>query len=204
MKRVICLLTLLFATGARAQLPAVTLRIAQGGKVVSDGMALVTNVDHIWVRAKLPPQIARQSEVSSRSMPMVDLTITSNADGKVVPSRYAVTAFNVAPEGASIEMILEIPVSADERSAVLAGYIDDVIRGESSPQLAGWLRSQRDQAIAALERSFVQQRPGDYVLCFQLANPRIEGASATIPLRVVETGTFADRLKEPAQGRKPE
>ena len=204
MKHIVCVFVLFVAVVARAQAPAaMTLQVAQGDKVVSNGMAMVVNIDHIRVRATIPANIAQQSDLDSvRSVPVVELTVTSNADGRVVPSRHSITGFSVAPEGALIDMVLEIPIGAGERRAIVERLVDEVTRNASSPQVAEQLHLQRQYAIKWVDSLFVQHRTGDYTLCFQLRNPRMDGVSSIIPLRVVDAGTFADRMKEPPSAAK--
>jgi hypothetical protein len=197
MYRFVWIASLLVAVLVRAETPGLKLDVLQGDKAIaSSATAVVTNIDYIRVRATIAPDLVQESTMAtSQAAPAFDVTVTSTADGSVVPIRHSLVAFSTSPSGASIDFVLEIPVPVAERRSIVEGFIDEVIHDASADERR-LLLQQRQQAIAAIERLFVQNRVGDYVICFQLTNPRIDVGSGAIPLRVVQTGTFADRLKE--------
>jgi hypothetical protein len=163
-------------------------------RVSVDGarFAVVSNTERILLRISFTGE--PKSPGSTSPVPVYEITATHLPDGEKVPIRQWPQGFGARGNERVIELLVEVPIAAEQRQQIVERYVDSEI-ASSTGQIQEALRAQRSNAIAALQSVFVQNRTGDYAIKVRLADPRWPAGGGEVRVRIADKGTFANVLR---------
>ena len=206
MRRLIfCMLLFLCTAAARVGALKVEVVATASPTAASDSNVVrattVSSSDHIVMRFTIANrELVKGSTAGTSAAPLFDLSALDDK-GTPVTVNHSVTGVSVEYTRVTVTVLVEIPIESAERRRLVAEFVDATI-SESSGRMTELLTAQRDAAIAAIERLFVQNRLGDYRLRVILRDPRVDPAEGEVRIHVADLGTFIDKLRQRPQESK--
>lgn len=183
--------------------PAHPVNVATEATAAADTTSL-SSVGYMTVTLVVDKKL--YEEAVARSTPQNAFSFTAmDAQRKAVAIEARWSGEMVRDTSVAVTFNAQIPIDATERDKQIAEYIDTVLAQEAAPaeaQMKEWLRTHRDDAIAAIRTMFVQNRVGDFKVRATLGDAAQPAAQGEAVIRIADHGKFITQLlteKKPTQ-----